>query len=182
MRPSQRPRYSNTVRCAATRRFRERAQAAEARAARMEAERDAAQAERCAALASVARERGALQRWLDSPEWERDLLVMARARLRDALGREIAARGTCNSCGGLGRGLYANLLSDTIEALEAAHGLAPAGRLPDPDWTDGIGERTLRGARPDRSWLRASWPDRRAPKAEPARAPVDNGGPRATFF
>lgn len=182
MRPRRSPRFSTAARCRAVQAFRRRMDAAEARADAAERARDAAQAERCAALASVARERGALQRWLDSPEWERDLLVMARARLRDALGREIAARGTCNSCGGLGRGLYANLLSDTIEALEAAHGLAPAGRLPDPDWTDGIGERTLRGARPDRSWLRASWPDRRAPKAEPARAPVDNGGPRATFF
>ncbi len=131
-------------RCRATYRLRERAREAEgyarfwlewaARVLELTRERlsemrarteEAEDAERDLRRA-VRDERAALTRFIESPEWERDLYVMLRHRLRAAqLGYRWKHR-ACEACGGFGQDFYDVAFIDEIRALESEHGLEPA--------------------------------------------------------
>lgn len=173
MRPSRSPRHSAAKRCEATKALRHRMHAAEA--ALREAQSDTARAR--AALAEERRairaERVALVAWAESPLWERDLLVLARDRVRRAIMAATMERRNCSSCGGLGAGLYQGFLCEEIGALEAEHGLEPAPvQLPD-GWAAALGGREGR----DAGWLR------RGAREDAGRGDEDyRGGPRVTFL
>ncbi|WP_298919027.1 hypothetical protein [uncultured Algimonas sp.] len=148
---------------ALTRRLRHRAMVAEAEAGQARAEAEAARAQACEAVdamqAELERERAALEAdrraflaLPESPEWRRDLLVLARDRVRAellALGR---THRSCGECGSFGRGFSERFLQAEIDAMTDAHGLDPAPALGPADWPSPMGYITHRGRRLDASW------------------------------
>lgn len=159
MRPSQtQPNPMQTYaqhRCAHTRHMRKRAQRAEAEAAALRAE--------VAALRQERRdERAALAAHIESPEWARDLLLIARDRVRGELINLSARHASCGTCGSFGRGFSKNFLTAEIDRLSTAHALPSVPPLPDPDWPVQMGLRFRGGQGLDTSWLMEA-PKRRQP-------------------
>jgi len=145
-------------RCALTRRLRRRAQAAEAAIAAAQAETEAIRADMRALRADIRSERRALIAFIESPEWERDLLLLARARVRAELLGLSGTRQSCGTCGGFGRGIYDGLLQDEIDALCTAHDLPPERALGEIDWPGRMGAVTRRGRVLRSDWLRPAKP------------------------
>lgn len=154
--------YSQT-RCALTRQLRYRARQAEAEAREARAEADAAvaaaQAEVEAAwartetlYAKIKAERAALSAFIESPAWERDLLIIARDRVRAELIDLSQSKQSCHACGSFGRAFQSRFLQDQIDGLTQAHDLPPAPPLPPADWAVPMGIITRHGRGLDRSW------------------------------
>ena len=141
MRPSKRPRYSNTIRCAATRRLRRRAQDAEARLARLEAERDRALAHMRELRATIAAERAGMTQFIESPTFRRDLLVVAQREVAGELLRLTASEPerVCAHCHGLPEAELCTVLEGQIAALEAFHGLPAVPHHLPHNWPRRVG-------------------------------------------
>lgn len=140
-------------RCAYTASLRRRARAAEGALAEMRAERDAANALCDAVIARTDKERAALIAFVSSPEWERELLIMARDKVRAEFTQMIEERRSCSACGGFGRGVYDGLLSGAIDAISQAHGLEPAGERGAIDWPSRMGGVSKGGRLLAYNWL-----------------------------
>jgi len=157
MRARTRPSINAAQHCARTRTLRHRAQAAEARAeaaeeALAEARREmehALEAERRA----IRRERRDAIAAAESPDWQRDLLVLARDRVRAELLALATQHDSCAACGSFGRGFYGGLLQAEIDAVTAAHDLPPTQPLGAIDWPVAMGRRILKGRVLNRMWL-----------------------------
>ena len=134
MRSSRNPRYAPARRCSLSRRLRTRAQTAESRLRRAEAERDAALAHMEELRAAIARERRAMTAFIDSPAFRRDLLVVAQRKL----GEEMIRLGSreperlCRHCLGLPVDEAATVFEDEIRLIERQDSLPPVPHhLPD---------------------------------------------------
>ncbi|MGB6229024.1 MAG: hypothetical protein WBF53_02725, partial [Litorimonas sp.] len=112
------------------------------------------------------RRREAWEAYLDGPEGRRDLLLLARDRVRAELLTLSASHTCCAQCGGFGRQFQARFLQDEIDALTTAHGLDPVDPLPEPDWATRMGVRVRGGKRLDESWME---PERKSPPVETPR-------------
>jgi hypothetical protein len=152
MRAKQNRSYTQ-ARCALTARLRRRAQAAEARAARAEALQREAEDRAGRFYRQRNADRDALLDFLESPEWERDLLIILRARLRQELSTLSNTRRSCASCGSFGRGFYDHVLDDAIDALTRRHGLPSVSPLPPMDWPVAMGRVTKDGRGLNAAWL-----------------------------
>jgi hypothetical protein len=122
MRSNPRRTYKQT-RCALTASLRRRTQAAEARAEEAEEIAEAADARAAKFYQEMQAERAALLDYLESPEWQRDMLVVARNLVRDELLRLSSTRQSCPSCGSFGRGFQDHFLQEAIDRLTREHGL-----------------------------------------------------------
>lgn len=149
-------------RCRATHRLRLRARAAEAEIDVARAETDAVYAEMRALRAEIRGERAALTTFLESPEWQRDLLIMAREQVRTELLTLSLARKGCGTCGSFGRGFYEHLLRPQIDALTREHRLVPEQGVDPIDWPVRMGSHTRKGRALRDDWLRTPAPRRRA--------------------
>lgn len=154
MRPKRNRSYSQT-RCALTARLRWRVRQAEARAEEAEEMAEAAEARAAAVYHEMKAERAALIAYIESPEWERDLLILARDRVRAELLNLAAKRQSCPSCGSFGRGFSEHFLQAEIEAITREHNLPFTPRLPSPDWPVRMGRVTKDGRGLSRQWLEA---------------------------
>lgn len=177
MRPNPRSSYRQK-RCAMTQNFRCRMRAAETQAADARAETALIRAQTEAELAvmrgdiraeraQMQAERAALTEFIESPEWQRDLLALARQRVRAEMTALSITRKSCKECGSFGRGFYNNILNAEIDALNKTHGLAP-DRTPDSiDWPVRMGIYTRRGKALNRDWQTPEpEPRRRDPRAD----------------
>lgn len=179
-------------RCALSAQLRYRAQAAEAEVARIRAKADAriaaAEARADAAEARVSQlhrlieaERAATVAHLESPEWERDLLLMAQGEIRAELLEQAQRRQRCKACGGFGHGAHEGLLAERIAALGKDHDLPPV--LPpmsgdDPiDWPVRMGAVAHQGRTLNAAWLHA--PKRKLPETRTEWRPAWERGERA---
>lgn len=142
------PQPYNADLCRATRRLRTRLRAAEARI-------DALDAQLRAERAAIADERAALVAQMESPEAERDVMLIAQDLLREEVMSAATRREICRECGGLGHGMTKGLLSKRIADHCRVHDLplTPKSGAGDPDavadWPQvGAGHRR----KPD--WLR----------------------------
>lgn len=152
MRPNPRQTYAQ-ARCAVTIGLRRRTQAAEAAIAEAQAETEAIRADMRALRAEIRSERAALTAFIESPDWARDLLLLARARVRAEMLSLSGTRQSCGTCGSFGRGLYDGLLQAEIDALCAAHGLPAERALGEIDWPTRMGAMTRRGRVLRNDWL-----------------------------
>ena len=153
MRARTRLSYNAAQHCARTRTLRHRAQAAEARAEAAEAELAKVRAEMDTQSRAIRRERLDAIAAAESPDWQRDLLVLARDRVRAELLALATQHDSCPACGSFGRGFYGGLLQADIDALTAAHDLPPAEPLGPIDWPVAMGRRILKGRVLNRMWL-----------------------------
>ena len=140
-------------RCAMTARLRWRVRQAEVRAEEAEEAADAADARAASIYHEMKAERAALIAYIESPAWERDLLILARDRVRAELLCVSAKRQSCPSCGSFGRGFHEHFLQDEIEAITREHDLPSTPRLPPPDWPVRMGRVTKDGRGLARQWL-----------------------------
>ncbi|MEL6687899.1 MAG: hypothetical protein AAFP97_09780 [Pseudomonadota bacterium] len=152
MRSNPRRTYKQ-ARCALTASLRRRTQAAEARAEEAEEIAEAAEARAAKFYHEMQAERAALLDYLESPQWRRDLLVIARNLVRDDLLRLSATRQSCPSCGSFGRGFQEHFLQDAIDTLTKEHGLPRVSPLLPPDWPVRMGRVTKDGRGLHRAWL-----------------------------
>lgn len=150
--------------CRATHRLRVRAREAEAQIDEARAETAAVYAEMRALRAAIRDERAALTEFIESAEWERDLLCLARDRVRAELLALSSARKSCGDCGGFGRGVYEGLFTDAIEAIAREHRLPPIDAPTPINWPVRMGHATRQGRALRDDWLRV--PARRRPAAE----------------
>lgn len=176
MRPNPQTTYAQQ-RCALTRNLRHRAREAESEARAAIAETQAAREETEAIRAEVdaqlralraemRAERAALTTFIESPEWERGLLTLARDRVRAELLELSAQRKSCGACGSFGRGFYEGLFTDAIAAINREQRLPP---LTDPDpinWPVRMGMSTRQGRALGDDWLRPPPPRRRPVQRE----------------
>ena len=162
MRPNPMRTYAQR-RCAYTAHLRRRCQRAEADAALL-------RAELAAERAAIRREREDAVARTESPEWARDLLVLARDTVRENLLGLADTHQACETCQGFGRGLSENFLQGDIDALTAAHDLPPEPRLRAPDWPKHMSFITRRGRRKEGRWLEPP-KTASAPPAQPWRPP-----------
>ena len=102
---------------------------------------------------SVTAERAALTAYLESPDWARECLIFAQEALREEMAALAVTRQTCRSCGGFGRGAYADFFTAAIAALTEQHDLPPVEGRPAPDWPLVPGQRFYKGGMLDGSWL-----------------------------
>ncbi|WP_189497708.1 hypothetical protein [Algimonas arctica] len=152
MRPD--PRLPNTQdHCRATYRLRVRARDAEAEVVAAHAETEAVRAEMRALRAEIRAERAALIAFIESPEWHRDLLTLARARVRAELVALSTQRKSCAACGSFGRGLYEDLLRAEIDTINTEHRLPPDHALAPINWPVRMGSHTRRGRALREDWL-----------------------------
>lgn len=162
MRPNPQITYAQQ-RCALTANLRYRAQAAEAEIAVAQAETEAVRAEMRALRAEMRSERAALTAFTESPEWERDLLILARDRVRGELVSLSTQRKSCGACGSFGRGVYDGLLRTQIDAMNREHRLVPEHAIDPIDWPVRMGSHTRRGRTLRDEWLQPL-PPRRTPR------------------
>lgn len=153
MRTRTRPRYDPQTRCAQTRRLRARAREAEARADHAEAQTAEIEAEMQQLRREIRQERRDAIALMDSPAWHRDLLLLARDRVRSELISLSTRHNSCAECGSFGRGFQANFLQADIDALTQAHDLPPIETLGAIDWPVQMGRRVLKGRHLNRIWL-----------------------------
>jgi hypothetical protein len=139
--------------CRATYRLRVRAREAEAQAAAARAETAEIYAEMRALRADIRTERAALTAFIESPEWHRDLLALARDRVRAELLSLSTARKSCVECGSFGRGVYDDFLRAEIDAITRAHCLVPEHALDPIDWPVRMGSHTRHGRALRDDWL-----------------------------
>lgn len=132
------------------------------RAREAEAQIDAAQAETAAVYAemrglraTIRDERAALTEFIESAEWERDLLCLARDRVRAELLTLSGLRKSCGECGGFGRGVYEGLLGDAIEAIARERRLLPIDAPTPINWPVRMGHVTRNGRALRDDWLHA---------------------------
>lgn len=163
MRPNPHVTYAQQ-RCALTQRLRHRARDAEAKTRAAHAETDSVRAEMRALRADIRAERAALSAFIESPEWHRDLLTLARARVRAELVALSTQRKSCAACGSFGRGLYEDLLRAEIDAINAEHRLAPDHALAPIDWPVRMGSHTRQGRALREDWLSPPPAHRRTPR------------------
>ncbi|MGJ8560860.1 MAG: hypothetical protein ACSHX3_11540 [Litorimonas sp.] len=147
--------------CRATYRLRVRARDAEAEAAAARLETAEIYAEMRALRAEIRAERAALIEFIESPEWHRDLLCLARDRVRAELLSLSTQRKSCGECGSFGRGIYEDLLRAEIDALTTTHRLVPEAGLDPIDWPVRMGSHTRQGRALRDEWLRSPPPRRR---------------------
>lgn len=148
--------------CRATYRLRVRAREAEAQIGAAQAETDAVRAEMRELRATVRAERAALTAFIESPAWHRDLLLLARDRVRAELVTLATERKSCGACGSFGRGMYEDFLSAEIDRVTAAHRLVPDRALDPIDWPVRMGRHTRAGRALRDDWLQPPAPSRRA--------------------
>lgn len=160
MRPNPQITYAQQ-RCAVTANLRYRAQAAEAEIAAARAETDAIRAEMRALRAEIRAERADLIAFIESPAWARDLLVLARDRVRGELVSLSTQRKSCGECGSFGRGIYDGLLRTQIDALGREHRLVPEQAIDPIDWPVRMGSHTRQGRALRDDWLQPPAPRRR---------------------
>lgn len=151
--------------CRATHRLRFRAREAEAQIDEARAETAEIYAEMSALRAAIREERAALTEFIESAAWERDLLCLARDRVRAELLTLSGLRKSCGECGGFGRGFYEGLLGEAIEAIAREHRLLPIDAPAPINWAVRMGHVTRGGRALRDDWLRV--PARRRPAVEP---------------
>ncbi|GLQ21856.1 hypothetical protein ACFFUB_08965 [Algimonas porphyrae] len=162
MRQNPQTTYAQT-RCILTAQLRYRAQAAEAETARIredaadriaaaEARADAAEARMAALHKAIKTERADLSAFIESPDWERDLLQLARDRVRAELLNLSQSHKSCHQCGSFGRAFSERFLQAEIDALTCAHDLPHLTPLPPADWAVPMGSVTKQGRGLDNSW------------------------------
>jgi hypothetical protein len=169
MRPNPQITYAQQ-RCALTANLRHLAREAEAEAAAARAETALIRAQTDAELAilraEIKAERAALTEFTESPQWQRDLLCLARERVRAELTALSKTHKSCQDCGSFGRGFYDNILNADIDALNKTHGLA-ADQNPDPiSWAVPKGYGTRRGKALHRDWQTPAPEPRRTRRAD----------------
>lgn len=121
--PDKTPQPYNAALCRSTRRMRDRMEAALDRIDRLELEL-------AAERAAIAEERAAFLEQLESPEAERDILLIAQSLLQSEVIDALAGpdqRAVCATCGGLGHGLTKGLLAARISDHCQRHGLNDEG-------------------------------------------------------
>lgn len=150
--------------CRATYRLRVRAREAEAQAAAARAETAEIEAEMRALRADIRAERAALTEFIESSDWHRDLLCLARDRVRAEMTTLATQRKSCGACGSFGRGVYDNLLRAEIDTLTREHRLLPEPALDPIDWPVRMGTHTRQGRALRDEWLRPATVTRRTPR------------------
>lgn len=140
-------------RCALTAALRKRTQAAEAKAEVAEAKAEYADERAAKFYHEMEAERAALTAFLESPEWKRDLLILARDLVRQELLALSETHQSCGQCGSFGRGFQESFLKDAIEQIGRAHDLPWVPALPPPDWPVQMGRVIKDGRALNRAWL-----------------------------
>lgn len=148
-------------RSAYTKHLRKRAQRAESEAAALRAE--------LAALRSdIRRERREAAAFVESPEWERDLLCLAQERIRAEMMQLSLTRKSCEACGSFGREFQRRFLDEEIDTLTQENGLPPPSQAQgrDMSWPLRLGAKVHKGR-----LLKADWmtPEPKPPQ-QPRRA------------
>jgi hypothetical protein len=141
--------------------LRVRAREAEAQIEAARAETDAVRAEMRDLRADIRAERAALTAFIESPAWQRDLLLLARDRVRAELVTLATERRSCSACGSFGRGMYEDFLSAGIDKITAEHRLGPDRALDPIDWPVRMGRHTRGGRALRGEWLQPPPPRRR---------------------